>query len=68
MSGAAAVAEMEEMVLAAGGVVLRYGQFYGLGTYHPGEPPPPPIRPQQLNGRKGYAPADLPEPAEDVKR
>jgi nucleoside-diphosphate-sugar epimerase len=40
--GAAAVAEMEEMVLAAGGVVVRYGQFYGPGTYHPGEPPTPP--------------------------
>ena len=23
------------MVLAADGVVLRYGQFYGPGTYHP---------------------------------
>jgi nucleoside-diphosphate-sugar epimerase len=40
--GGAAVAEMEEMVLGAGGVILRYGQFYGPGTYHPGEPPPPP--------------------------
>jgi nucleoside-diphosphate-sugar epimerase len=40
--GGAAVAEMEQMVLAAGGVVLRYGQFYGPGTYHPGEPPPAP--------------------------
>lgn len=40
--GAAAVAEMEEMVLAAGGVVLRYGRFYGTGTYHPAEPPAPP--------------------------
>lgn len=40
--GGAAVDEMEAMVLAAGGVVLRYGQFYGPGTYHPAEPPPPP--------------------------
>jgi nucleoside-diphosphate-sugar epimerase len=40
--GGAAVAEMEQMVLAAGGLILRYGQFYGPGTYHPGEPPPPP--------------------------
>jgi nucleoside-diphosphate-sugar epimerase len=40
--GGAAVAEMEEMVLAADGVVLRYGQFYGPGTYHQSEPPPPP--------------------------
>ena len=40
--GGAAVEEMELMVLAAGGVVLRYGQFYGPGTYHPTKPPPPP--------------------------
>jgi nucleoside-diphosphate-sugar epimerase len=40
--GGAAVAEMEQMVLAAEGVVLRYGQFYGPGTYHPTDPPPPP--------------------------
>ena len=40
--GGAAVEEMEQMVLAAGGVVLRYGQFYGPGTYHPTGPPPPP--------------------------
>ena len=39
---AAAVAEHEEAVLAFGGVVLRYGQFYGPGTYfessRPGHP------------------------------
>jgi len=40
--GGAAVAEMEQMVLGAGGVILRYGQFYGPGTYHPSEPPRPP--------------------------
>ncbi len=40
--GGAAVHEMEAMVLVAGGVVLRYGQFYGPGTYHQTEPPPPP--------------------------
>jgi nucleoside-diphosphate-sugar epimerase len=39
--GGAAVAEMEHMVLAAGGVVLRYGQFHGPGTYHPDPPPAP---------------------------
>src|SRR5262245_54080462 len=33
--GGEAVEEMEGMVLAAYGVVLRYGQFYGPGTYHP---------------------------------
>jgi nucleoside-diphosphate-sugar epimerase len=40
--GGAAVAEMEQMVLAVDGVVFRYGQFYGAGTYHPSEAPPPP--------------------------
>lgn len=40
--GAAAVAELERSVLQAGGVVLRYGQFYGPGTYYEQDPPPPP--------------------------
>jgi len=40
--GAAAVEEHEQMVLEAGGVVLRYGHFYGPGTYHPHEKAPPP--------------------------
>jgi uncharacterized protein YbjT (DUF2867 family) len=31
---AQAVAELEDSVLAEGGVVLRYGQFYGPGTYN----------------------------------
>lgn len=34
---ARAVAEHEAAVLEAGGVVLRYGYFYGPGTYHPHE-------------------------------
>ncbi|HEY5272457.1 MAG TPA: NAD-dependent epimerase/dehydratase family protein [Acidimicrobiales bacterium] len=29
-----ATADLESAVLAAAGVVLRYGQFYGPGTYH----------------------------------
>ena len=33
--GADAVAELERTVLAFGGTVLRYGQFYGPGTFHP---------------------------------
>jgi nucleoside-diphosphate-sugar epimerase len=37
-----AVSDMERAVLDFGGVVLRYGQFYGAGTYHPGDPPSPP--------------------------
>lgn len=40
--GAAAVEERERQVLAAGGVVLRYGRLYGPGTYHPDAPPEPP--------------------------
>jgi nucleoside-diphosphate-sugar epimerase len=40
--GGAALEELERSVLAAGGVVLRYGQFYGPGTYHEDEPPSPP--------------------------
>lgn len=43
-AGGVAAAEHERMVLAAGGVVIRYGQFYGPGTYHPDpeRPPAPP--------------------------
>jgi nucleoside-diphosphate-sugar epimerase len=37
-----AVAEHEAAVLGAAGVVVRYGQFYGPGTYFEDEPPPPP--------------------------
>lgn len=37
--GGEAVAWHEEAVLARGGVVVRYGQFYGPGTYFPEEPP-----------------------------
>lgn len=40
--GGAAVKEHERAVLDAGGVVIRYGQFYGLGTYYETELPPPP--------------------------
>jgi nucleoside-diphosphate-sugar epimerase len=32
--GGAAKQELETAVLAAGGVVVRYGMFYGPGTYH----------------------------------
>ena len=34
-----AVAWHEAAVLDAGGVVVRYGQFYGPGTYYEAEPP-----------------------------
>ena len=39
---ALAVAELERSVLAEGGVVLRYGQFYGPGTYNDREQPAEP--------------------------
>jgi nucleoside-diphosphate-sugar epimerase len=38
----AAIAEHEAAVLDAGGVVLRYGYFYGPGTYHEHDKAPPP--------------------------
>jgi nucleoside-diphosphate-sugar epimerase len=38
----AATEELERSVLDAGGVVLRYGRFYGPGTYYEQGPPPPP--------------------------
>jgi nucleoside-diphosphate-sugar epimerase len=42
-AGGEAVAEHERLVLAAGGVVLRYGTFYGPGTYSgSGKIPQPP--------------------------
>jgi nucleoside-diphosphate-sugar epimerase len=40
--GGAAVAERERSVLAAGGVVLRYGRLYGPGTYFEHDLPTPP--------------------------
>jgi nucleoside-diphosphate-sugar epimerase len=38
----APIDEHEAMVLEAGGVVLRYGQFHGPGTYHETDLPDPP--------------------------
>ena len=40
--GAPSVEHLERVVLEFGGVVVRYGQFYGPGTFHPDAPPPPP--------------------------
>jgi nucleoside-diphosphate-sugar epimerase len=40
--GGEAVEEHERMVLDAGGVVVRYGQLYGPGTYHEDDLPEPP--------------------------
>ena len=38
----AAHRQFESAVLDIGGVVIRYGQFYGPDTYHPTNQPPPP--------------------------
>ena len=38
------MAEHERLVLAAGGVVIRYGTFYGPGTYSGADRVPPPPR------------------------
>jgi nucleoside-diphosphate-sugar epimerase len=43
-AGGEAVAEHERMVLEAGGVVVRYGTFYGPGTYSGSDRVPPPPR------------------------
>ena len=40
--GGAAVRDLERLVLAAAGVVLRYGRLYGPGTYYETEKPEPP--------------------------
>ena len=34
------VDQLERATLDAGGVVVRYGQWYGPGTYHPNDVPP----------------------------
>ena len=39
---AAGITAFEDQVLRAGGVIVRYGQFYGPDTFYPDAPPPPP--------------------------
>ena len=41
-AGRTAPARHERAVLRAGGVVIRYGQFWGPGTYYETAPPEPP--------------------------
>jgi uncharacterized protein YbjT (DUF2867 family) len=55
----AAVAELERSVLAVGGVVLRYGRFYGPGTWHAHAPPPPRIHVDEA-ARRTVAALDAP--------
>jgi nucleoside-diphosphate-sugar epimerase len=40
--GRTVAAAHERAVLEAGGVVIRYGQLWGLGTFYPEDPPSPP--------------------------
>jgi len=42
VAGRAATAAHERAVLHAGGVVIRYGQFWGPGTFYEAEPPDAP--------------------------
>lgn len=58
--GGAAKADLESAVLAADGVVLRYGQFWGEGTYHPDGPPPPPRVHVEHAARRTVAALDAP--------
>lgn len=41
---AAGIEEHEALILDAGGVLLRYGQFYGPGTWYSDDQPPEPPR------------------------
>jgi nucleoside-diphosphate-sugar epimerase len=58
--GGAAVAEHERAVLEAGGVVLRYGRFYGPGTYHPHDVAEPPAVHVEEAARRTVAALDAP--------
>ena len=63
---ARAVADLERSVLAEGGVVLSYGQFYGPGTYNEGEKPAEPRvridRAAELTVEALDAPSGVPSP------
>jgi nucleoside-diphosphate-sugar epimerase len=54
-----AVQEHESAVLGAGGVVLRYGMFYGPGTFGGDEPPPHPRIHVEEAARRTIAAMDL---------
>jgi uncharacterized protein YbjT (DUF2867 family) len=66
----AAVEALERSVLEANGVVLRYGQFYGPGTYHEQPPPPPRVHVDEAARRTVEAlaaPSGVIEIVEDEK-
>jgi len=59
-AGAAAVEALERDVLATDGVVLRYGRFYGPGTYYDGSLPPHPRIHVDEAARRTVAALDVP--------
>ncbi|MEJ2359342.1 MAG: NAD-dependent epimerase/dehydratase family protein [Deinococcales bacterium] len=59
-AGAEAVEALERTVLGAGGVVLRYGRFYGPGTYYDGSAPPHPRIHVDEAARRTVAALDAP--------
>ena len=61
--GAEAVQQHERMVLDFGGVVLRYGQLYGPGTFYEDEPPDPPRIHVQAAARRTVELLDAPSGA-----
>jgi uncharacterized protein YbjT (DUF2867 family) len=58
--GGEAVAALERAVLAADGVVIRYGRLYGPGTYYPEQLPPPPRIHVDEAARRTVATLDAP--------
>jgi hypothetical protein len=61
---ARAVVNLERSVLAEGGLVLRYGQFYGPGTYNEARVPEPPR--VQIDRAAGLTVESLDEPSSVV--
>jgi nucleoside-diphosphate-sugar epimerase len=58
--GGVSVAAHERAVLDAGGVVLRYGRFYGPGTYHPDDRAADPAIHVEEAARRTVAALDAP--------
>ena len=58
--GAVAKRELEQGVLDFGGVVIRYGQLYGPGTFYPDSRPGPPCIQVDAAVRRTVALLDLP--------
>jgi nucleoside-diphosphate-sugar epimerase len=58
--GADAVAELERSVIGFGGTVLRYGQFYGPGTFYPDTTPSEPRVHIDTAARRTVEAIDLP--------